>query len=441
MHEPRIRSLLGPLLESGLSAARPAVAIERLVTRRGTSLCVGRRVYDLRAHMRVVAVGAGKASGRMAVALEHILGPRLHDGLVVVKHGHGVPTARIKLVEAGHPLPDRAGQRAAQRLLSLVKGLTPQDLLFVLLSGGASSLLAAPPPGIPLADKQRTTDLLLRSGATIQQINTVRKHLSTLKGGQLVAATRARVVGLILSDVIGDDLGTIGSGLTAPDPTTYANACKILRRFRIWNATPAKVRMHLSTGRRGQVAETPKPGAPVFRRVQNVIIGNNRLALTATSRAARDAGLRPVVMSMPMTGDARHAARVFGKMARRIVSSGKPARRPTCVIGGGELTVSVRGKGKGGRAQEFALAAAVEIKGLKNVWVVGFGTDGIDGPTDVAGAVADGGTVDRARRLGMDAVDALRRNASYHFFQKLGGHIITGPTGTNVNDLYLLIVL
>lgn len=447
VRQPRVRAMLAQLLAAGLNAVDPARAVRRCVRRVGTVLAVGRRRYDLQTFSRIAVVGAGKASARMAAALEDLLGIGksgglvLAAGLVVVKYGHAVPTSVIEVQEAGHPIPDQAGQKAATRLLTLVGRLTGHDLLFVLLSGGASSLLPAPAPGLTLLDKRRTTQFLLRSGATIQEINTVRKHLSAIKGGRLAAATRATVVSLILSDVVGDDLGTIASGPTAPDPTTYADAYEILHRYGIWNAVPRQVRTHFLIGRRGGRAETPKPGSALFRRVQNQIIVNNREAVEAVAQAASRAGLHPLILSTTLTGEAREAAKVFGAIAREIVASRRPVGRPACVIAGGELTVTVRGDGQGGRAQEFALAAALEIAGLPKVWVASFGTDGTDGPTDAAGAVVDGGTLARARRLGLEPADALTHHDAYPFFKKIRGHITTGPTGTNVNDLYLLIVL
>lgn len=437
-----VRAILRRLLAAGLRAVDPAEALRRHVRRTGNVLEVGEHRYDLRDRRRVAAVGAGKASARMAAALEGILKDRLDEGLVAVKYGHAVPTRTIAVLEAGHPIPDQAGRRAAARLLALVRGLTEQDLLFVLLSGGASSLLPAPAPGLTLADKQRTTDLLLRSGATIREINTVRKHLSAIKGGRLAASTKATVVSLILSDVIGDDPGTIGSGPTAPDPTTDAGARDILHRYGLWDSVPGRVRSYLLNAQRDH-RDTPKPGAGLFTHVQNQLIGNNRAAVDAVARTAARAGLHPLVLSTSMTGEAREAAKLFGAMARELVVSERPVRRPACVIAGGELTVTVqgRGKGTGGRAQEFALAATPEIAGLPDVWVAAFGTDGTDGPTDAAGAVADGGTADRAARLGLDPVLALHRHDSYPFFKRLKGHIVTGPTGTNVNDLYLLLAL
>lgn len=441
--QPRVRALLGRLLETGLQAADPAEALRRCVKRDGHTLLVGRHKYDLRNYKRVLVVGAGKASACMAAALESQLGPRLREGLVIVKYGHAVPTKTITVKEAGHPIPDRAGLRAAERLLALVRRLTRNDLLFVLLSGGASSLLPAPVTGVTLAEKRRTTDLLLGSGATIQEINVVRKHLSTVKGGRLVSATKARVISLILSDVLGDDLGSIGSGPTSPDPTTYADACDVLRHYGIWRSVPSSVRTYLSKGQRGGHEETPKPGSSLFRLVQNQIIGNNRAVVEAVGREARNAGFHPLVLTTSLTGEAREAAKTFGAIAREIISSGRPVARPALVIAGGELTVTLGGKsrGRGGRAQEFALAAVREIAGLPRVWIAAFGTDGTDGPTDAAGAVVDGRTVIRAKMAGVNPCEYLARHDAYRFFKKLGGHIITGPTGTNVNDLYILLAL
>ncbi len=433
--------LLRRLCAAGLSAADPSQAVSRYVTRAGDELHVGRRVYDIRRRSRILAVGAGKASASMALALERLLGRRLDGGLVVVKRIQTVPTKRVRLLEAGHPLPDRAGQRAGTGMLALVRTLTADDLLVVLLSGGASSLLPVPVPGVSLSNKRHITALLLKYGASIQEVNQVRTHLSMIKGGRLAAATKARVVSLILSDVIGNDLGSIGSGPTAPDPSTYRDACSILRRYRLWEKVPGAVRLHLQKGRQGRIPETPKPGDAMFRRVRNHIIGDNVAAVTAAAQAAREAGLATTVLSTTFTGEAKEAARTFVAAASEIAALDSTRRRPCCVIAGGELTVTVRGKGRGGRAQEFVLAAAIEIEGLEHVWVAGFGTDGIDGPTDVAGAVADGQTVARARRLGLDPRRALNQNDSYGFFKKLGNHIMTGPTGTNVNDLYILLAL
>lgn len=439
--QPRVRMLLGRMLTAALAAVDPFEAVLRAVTRKGAAIQVGDHRYDLTRYKRIFAIGAGKASARMAVALEQCLGRRLTGGSVVVKYGHGASTSMIDIREAGHPVPDLAGQQATGQMLTLLHTLTADDLVFVLLSGGASSLLPAPAPGVSLVDKQRATALLLHSGATIHEINTIRKHLSTMKGGRMAAATRAQVITLVLSDVLGDDLGTIGSGPTAPDGTTYAEAVQILRLYGIWNKVPANVRAHLLKGRRGAYPESPKPGAHIFRRVQNQIIGNNHAAVGAVFREAKHCGLHPLILTTSLQGEAREAAKWFGAIAREISTTGRPIRRPACLIAGGELTVTVRGKGRGGRAQEFALAAARELAGLPNVWIAGFGTDGTDGPTDAAGAISDGQTLARAARFGVDPTDSLDRNDAYHFFTTVGGLIHTGPTGTNVNDLYVLIAL
>jgi glycerate-2-kinase len=436
-----IRPLLKKLIVRGLEAVDARAAVGRAISRNGEELTIGRRRYDLRRYERVVVVGAGKATASMACAVEERLGRRLDRGFVVVKHGHAVPTRRIVVVEAGHPVPDRSGQRAAARLCAMAAELSRRDLLIVLLSGGASSLLPAPVEGITLADKQRTTEKLLRSGATISEINTVRKHLSRIKGGRLAELTKATVVTLILSDVLGDDLSAIASGPTVPDPTTYQDAVAILKRYRIWQAVPQRVRQYLDRGCQGLASETPKPGSVLFRRVRHHIVGNSATAVTAVTRAAGEAGLRTLVQTPALTGEAREAGKRFGSMARNIVREGKPLQRPCCVMAGGETTVTVTGKGTGGRAQEFAAAAALEITGLARVWVVALGTDGTDGPTDAAGAIVDGDTMARAQRLGVDLDHALKRNNTYPALKRLRSHIITGPTGTNVNDLYLLLVL
>lgn len=433
--------LLRRMLTSALMAVDPCEAVRRALIRKGTMLQIGEHCYDLTRYKRLFAIGAGKASARMAVALEQRLGTRLSGGLVVVKYGHGAPTSTIDIQEAGHPVPDLAGQQATAQIMTLLEQLTADDLLFVLLSGGASSLLPAPAPGVALADKQQATTLLLNSGATIHAVNTVRKHLSAMKGGRMAAATRAHVVTLILSDVLGDDPATIGSGPTAPDATTYAEAIQILRRYGIWHKVPPNVCAHLLKGRRGAYPESPKPGARMFRRVQNQIIGNNQAAVETVARVAKQSGLHPLILSTSLQGEAREVAKCFAAIAREIDTTGRPIRRPACLIAGGELTVSVHGKGRGGRAQEFALAAAREVAGLPNVWIAGFGTDGTDGPTDAAGAVVDGQTLTRAAGLRVDPTDSLDRNDAYHFFNTVGGLIRTGPTGTNVNDLYLLIAL
>lgn len=439
--QARVRGIFSRLFKAALGAGDPYGAMLRSIRLQKGVLLAGPYRYRLSRYRRIVAIGAGKASARMAQALEHVLGTFLQSGLVVVKYGHGAATKTIQILEAGHPVPDQEGLLAGRRLLDLVTALTDEDLLIVLLSGGASSLLPAPVNGLTLEDKQQTTQLLLRSGATIQEMNTVRKHLSSLKGGQLAATTKAQVLTFLLSDVIGDDIGTIGSGPTAPDDTTFGDAWAIVQDYHLDRTIPQSVRRHLLRGVQGRISETPTSKSVVFKRVRHHIIGGNSAAVDAVSGAAITSGLQPMVLSSTLTGEAREVAKVFGSMAREIAYRARPLRRPCCLLAGGELTVAVTGKGRGGRAQEFALAAAGEIAGLKNVWIAGFATDGSDGPTDVAGAVVSGNTMAGAQQKGLDVARALRQNDAYPFFQKAGGHISTGPTGTNVNDLYLLLAL
>jgi glycerate-2-kinase len=377
----------------------------------------------------------------MAQALERLLGSRLEGGLVVVKTGHRVPTKRISVTEAAHPIPDIIGLQAAEQLRALIRGLTSRDLLFVLLSGGASSLLPAPVPGVTLADTQRTTRLLLRGGATIHEINAVRKHLSLLKGGGLAASTKATIVTLILSDVIGDDLDTIGSGPTAPDSTTFADAIGTLRKYSLWPAVPEAIRRHLLEGRRGRAPETLKASSPRLRHVQHHIVGNNSGMLRAVVQAAKSAGLRTVLYPTALVGEAREAAHRFVCFARPYAMGRKKLLRPICIVAGGEPTVTVTGRGKGGRAQEFAAAAALDLDGLPNTWLAAIGTDGTDGPTEMAGAVVSGKTLAHTKARGVNLRSALQRHDTYSAFKAMGCHIHTGPTGTNVNDLYLLLLL
>ena len=435
------RPLLHKLIAAGLSAADPYHALLKHVVLTRHSLRLGRRTYNLSHVDRIVVVGAGKASARMAQALETALGPRLDDGLVIVKTGHTLATKQITVLEASHPIPNRAGLHATQRLLRLTHHLTSRDLLIVLLSGGASSLLPAPVAGVTLSDKQRTTRLLLHSGATINEMNVVRKHLSLIKGGGLAASTRAKIVTLLLSDVIGDDLGSIGSGPTAGDLSTFAEAVDVLQRYRSWRAVPEAVRRYLDRGRKGDATETLKPGSRRLRSVQHHIIGNNRIMLDAVARAAQQADLHTKFVSHPITGEARVAVKQLTDLAKAITEGHGILKRPCCVVAGGETTVTVTGRGKGGRAQEFAASAALEIAGLPSTWIVALGTDGTDGPTDAAGAIVTGGTVARAKKLGIDLRSSLDRHNTYPALKALGCHIHTGPTGTNVNDLYLLLML
>ena len=390
---------------------------------------------------RVRVVGAGKASGAMAAAAEQALGDRIVDGLVVVKDGYRADTHRVRLVEAGHPVPDARGEAAAHEIRAIADSATVDDVLLVLVSGGGSALTPAPAPPITLADKQAMTRLMLAAGATINELNTVRKHCSLLKGGQLArAAAPAPVRALLLSDVIGDPLDVIGSGPTAPDASRYADALAILERFDLRSRAPKSIVERLEHGQRGEIPETPKPDDPVFRHVTNTVIGNNRLVVGAAADEAVRLGYGPHVLTRSLEGEAREVAAQLVALAREIREGRGPVAAPACVIAAGETTVTVRGRGRGGRCQEFALAAALEMDGADGLVALAAGTDGTDGPTDAAGGIVDGQTAGRARALGLDPRARLDDNDANSLLAAVGDLVVTGPTNTNLLDLYLLLV-
>ena len=428
------------IFKAALKAADPAEAIGRHVSLSGASLQVGRKRYDLGRYRRIVVIGAGKASARMAETLEKLLGRRISLGLINTKYGHLARAKRIELHECGHPVPDAAGVEGSRRIAALAADATAEDLLIVLISGGASALMPLPADPITLEEKQATTRLLLASGAAIQEINAVRKHVSSIKGGQLARlAAPATVVALMLSDVIGDALDVIGSGPTAPDESTFKTAWKVIEKYELQDRIPGVVRHRLEAGLLGEIEETPKAGNACFRRVQNVIVGSNRLAVDAAAQTARERGYRPVVLSTLIEGETRDVAGMHAAILREAIASGRPARPPVCFISGGETTVTLRGEGLGGRNQEFALACALALDKVPAAVALSGGTDGSDGPTDAAGAIADGHTLQRARLAGLDAAEFLARNDSYRFFDALGDLIRTGPTGTNVMDVRLML--
>jgi glycerate 2-kinase len=418
-------------------AALGAGAVEPLLRRalhvQGTRLTAVDRSWDLDALSRVIVLGCGKAGAAMARGMEALLGDRIAEGFVVVKDGYTSPTSGVRLAEAGHPVPDARGQAAAIRLLALAESAGRDDLIVFLVSGGGSALTPAPAPGLSLEDKQAMTGLLLAAGATINEVNAVRKHVSRLKGGQLArAASPAPVLALILSDVIGDPLDVIASGPTAPDPTTFADALKILARRGVLDRVSTSVRSRLEAGRRGEVAETPKPGDPLFERVSNQIVGNNAIIIEAAVARARALGYEPHVLTRELQGEAR-------QVAADLVEQGRRLRPPACLIAGGETTVTVRGRGLGGRCQEFGLAAALAVRPGEDLAVLAAGTDGTDGPTEAAGALIDGSTVPRGRAAGLDAHHALDDNDSHPYLRASGDLVVTGPTNTNLLDLYLVL--
>ena len=383
---------------------------------------------------RLFVFGAGKAAASLGAAVEKRLSGETYSGRIVVKHGHGLPLERIDVEEGGHPLPDADGQAATRRLLADLKGMRPEDRVIFLLTGGASALLVAPAKGVTLKAKIRVTELLLRAGATIQELNAVRKHLSAVKGGRLLERmVPARVLALVVSDVIGDDLSSIGSGPTVGDPTTFEDALRVLERYRVVDEAPEVVVEHLRAGASGKVAETPKPGSPLLRYAEHVILASNRTALRAARSQAGALGFETKIFAEEMVGPVHDRASRFARTLAAL-----PSR--SALLAGGELTLEVSGTGLGGRAQEFALVAARELSDKEGVLVLAAGTDGSDGPTDAAGAFADGRTWESGRARGLEPEAFLENNDSYHFLDAVEALLRTGPTGTNVNDLFIGLV-
>jgi hydroxypyruvate reductase len=429
------------IFQAALYAVDPEQAILSHMNVANGVLTIGERTFPLKDYNRIFIVGAGKADAPMAQALERLLGQHISDGIILVKDGHSLPLTRIKIHEASHPVPDERGVSRTGEIISLVRNADEQDLVICLISGGGSALLVAPAEDISLKDKQEVTHLLLGCGASIHEINTFRKHLSLVKGGGLARlAHPATVVSLILSDVIGDDLDVIASGPTVQDSSTFRQAKEVLNRHDIWDRVPDSVRRHIEKGVNGEIEDTPKQGDPSFQRDSWELVGTNLQALTAARKEAERLGYHTLILSGMIEGETSEVAKVHTAIAKEIVCSGNPHSPPLCLLSGGETTVTIKGKGKGGRNQEFALAAALEIEGEEHMLILSGGTDGTDGPTDAAGAVVDGGTVARARAKGMDPLEYLRRNDSYPFFEAIDGLLITGPTRTNVMDVRIMLI-
>jgi len=388
---------------------------------------------------RTLVVGAGKAAAAMALAAERSWPAGLPlDGLVITRYQHGLLTSRIAVIEAAHPVPDESGERAAQEILRRAKSLTADDLLLVLVSGGGSALLSLPADGISMADLKATARELLKCGAPIQDMNTVRKHLSAIQGGKLAAACRAPVVALVISDVTGDDPTHIASGPCAPDPTTYQDALEILKRYDV--KAPKAVADYLARGAKGETPETPKPGSRIFKRVENRVIATAQQSLQAAAQyfIARD--IHPAILGDSVTGEAREVAKVYGALAREVKQHGLPYQPPVALISGGETTVTVRGRGRGGRNCEFLLALGVDLNGADNIHALACDTDGIDGSEDNAGALLAPDSLQRAQRNKLDAGKLLDDNDGYGFFRSLDDLVVTGPTRTNVNDYRVILV-
>jgi hydroxypyruvate reductase len=431
---------------AGLEAVQPAEVIKRKVRfipgKNGPKLKIGAKTYSLSKYQAIYLIGAGKASAYMALALESILGEWITGGLVCVKYGHGVNLSRVRVLEGGHPIPDESGLLATREIIALLQKLHTKDLVLFLISGGASALLCLPCQGITLEDKQEISQLLLSSGATIAEINTIRKHISQVKGGKLARiAYPADMISLILSDVVGDQLDIIASGPTVPDPGTFADCLEIIKKYNLDNKIPPPIMNHLEKGIRKEVEETLKPDDPIFKFHQAVIVGNNILAIKSARLRAKDLGYNTLILSSTIQGEGREVAKVHAAIAKEILNSGNPIKKPACIISGGETTVTVKGKGRGGRNQEFVLAALIELANYKGITILSAGTDGTDGPTEAAGAIGDHTTIYRAQQLGLNPQKYLENNNSYHFFKELGDLFITGPTGTNVMDLQIILVV
>jgi len=436
---------LAEIMAAALDAVDPATAVRHALRNGSDSISVGEQHYQLGEHSRLIVIGAGKAGAPMAQAAYEVLGERISAGLVVVKEGHLGDTrgelGPIQLLEAGHPVPDERGVAAAERLGTLLENLRDDDLVLVLVSGGGSALLTSPAPGLTLANLQSLTSLLLRCGATISELNTLRKHCSRLAGGQLARrAQPAQVATLIISDVIGSPLDVIASGPTVPDPTTFADAWAIVQRYQLEAALPTAIRDHLCRGMADEIPETPKADQPWWARVATNVIASNATAAEAAVVAARERGFNAMLLTTYLEGEAREVGRMAASLARELALQGRPLVRPALIIAGGETTVTLHGDGHGGRNQELALGAIAGLAGLPNAVLVALATDGGDGPTDAAGAVISGTSLARARTMDLDPAEYLRRNDAYHFFAPLDDLLRPGPTLTNVNDLLFIAV-
>ncbi len=389
---------------------------------------------------RTLVVGAGKAAASMALAVEqHWPAGAPLEGTVITRYAHGLLTNRISVIEAGHPVPDEAGETAAKRIFESVRRLSKDDLLLVLVSGGGSALLSLPVESITMDDLKAITKELLRCGAMIQEINTVRKHLSLIQGGRLAAACRAQILALVISDVTGDDPTHIASGPCAPDPTTYQDALDILKRYEC--KIPAAVQATLERGIRGELAETPKPGDKVFARTENRVIATAQQSLQAAAKYFEANGVCAAILGDSVTGEAREVAKVYGALAREVKMHGQPWPAPVALISGGECTVTVRGKGRGGRCAEFLISLVDDLHGAEGIHAIACDTDGIDGTEDNAGAIATPDSIMRAAQLGLDAGTLLSNNDGYSFFAALDDLVVTGPTRTNVNDYRAILIL
>ena len=437
------RRALAEALNGALLAADPRTILKNKLRVRRNELEIETLSFKLSKFRRVLVIGGGKATAAMALETEKILDGRITGGSVNIP-AYTKPWTKSKLIRfnpASHPIPSEDGVRGVNRMLQLVGRPSQEDLVICLISGGGSALMPLPTTGITLSDKQKITELLLKSGANIHEANTIRKHLSGIKGGRLAEKLYpATVLSLIISDVVGDELESIASGPTVPDDTTYADAYKILQEHGLWRTVPRSVRKRVQEGKEGKLPETPKRSSRIFKRVHNVLVGTNKESCKAAAKVLERKGYQSLILSTRLQGEAREVGKVLAGVCANIRENQLPVAPPAAVVAGGETTVTVHGKGRGGRNQELVLSAASSIRGDPGILVSSIGTDGVDGPTDAAGAVADGNTVERALRTHMDLDSYLRENNSYPFFERLNDLVITGPTGTNVNDIFIAIV-
>ena len=435
------------IYKSAIRAADPFKAVTQNLRVSGSRMTLEGKDYNLREFNRIVVVGAGKAVAPMARAVEEIFGDSIDDGIIIVKYGHTRSLRKIRQIEGSHPLPDLNGVRGTKDLIDIVKRADERTLVICLLSGGASSLLVSPMDGIALDDKKEVTELLLKAGATIDELNTVRKHISSVKGGRLAElAHPATLITPVLSDVIGDRLAVIASGPTVPDSTTFKDAIGVLRKYGLEDKIPGRVAKILKDGLEGKIEETPKGCEDFFKKARTIIVAGIKEALVAAKEKAESMGFKTEILTSELQGAAREAARDLAARAIEAKNTMKAGDKPRCLLFGGETTVTVKGGGLGGRNQELALAVAIEIEGRDGITLLSAGTDGTDGPTNAAGAIVDGGTLSLAKQYGMDAALYLENNDSYHFFKRLDflsgkrHHLMTGPTGTNVMDLQIIAV-
>ncbi len=439
---PNLREHANEIFKYVLGSLDPEQLVKQKVNIRDSTLVVDEREYNLNNYENIYVVGGGKACAPMASAIEGLLGDRLDSGIIVVKYGHGLPLKKIETTEASHPIPDKNGRRGTSDILRLLSKTGEKDLVICLISGGGSALLVQPHKEITLPGIQIASTKLLGCGATIDEINTVRKHLSSVKGGQLAKASYpSTLITLILSDVVGDPIDIIASGPTVPDESTFEDAYRIIQKYSLEDKMLNSVYQFLRNGKMGKIEETPKSGNEIFDNTQNVIIGSNKIALEAAEKRAREMGYNTIILSSMIEGESREAAKFFAAIAKEVRRTGTPSPKPACIIAGGETTVTIKGKGNGGRNQEFALSAAMEIEGLEGIVILSAGTDGTDGPTNATGAIVDFNTCkDFRKKFNLRPEVFLSKNDSYNFFKRSGEHIITGPTMTNVMDIMISLI-